>query len=111
MTKRSRFRGLIERARPQSTVIRVPSIKTFELVQWISGYVECERMDDLPAHLQDKIYKALEAKSAELKLALAIVAVGCGEEADAPDAEHRYYLRVTASEVVMIDKRQLGTKH
>lgn len=95
---------------------RLPGIRTFEMVQYISGWPASfpdtgeGTMDDLPANLQDVIYKAMERKSLEVALPLAVVKVRCDVDLDKPeDAPDRVFLHVILSEVVAADIR--ATRH
>lgn len=82
-------------------------IRTFEMTVSVTVPLE-GRIEDWPAKIQDGIYKALEAKSHEAQLPLAIVFSRCAEDHDvAKDVPGRYYLHVIASEVVMADERTL----
>lgn len=80
-------------------------IRTFELVQYISAPIECETLTDLPAQMQDAVLAALEAKSKEVELPLAIVAIVCDVDYGDTPEDDKPYLRIVASEVVMADER------
>lgn len=95
------------KARKGETRVVVGSIATFEIVQWISAGINCEKMEDLPNNMQDKIYAALEVKAQQMKMPLAIVSVRCGEETEPPDDQHRWYLHIVASEVIAADSRKI----
>jgi len=82
-------------------------IRTFEIVQYVTGFLEGS-MDDWPAQIQDVVYKALERKSHEVELPLAIVHSRCDVDHDAVDAQHKFYLHIIASEVVVADERTLN---
>lgn len=90
-------------------IVTAQPIRTFRLIQYITGYVECEQMSDLPALLQDKLYEALEAKAHEVELPLTIVAVRCDKDIDSEDPKREFFLEVIASEIVMgIDAGRLN---
>ena len=81
--------------------MRDASIRTFELVQYISGYIEgVEKMDDLPPQIQDAVMQALEVKSEEVGLPLAVVLVRCDKDLDSEDEQRQFFLHIIASEVV-----------
>lgn len=82
-------------------------IRTFELVQYISAPIECETLADLPAQMQDAVLAALEAKSKEVELPLAIVAIGCDTDYGETKEHDKPFLRIVASEVVMADERTI----
>lgn len=88
---------------------KISGIRLFEMVQYVTGYIEGE-FKDWPAQLQDPIYAALERKSDEVQLPLTIVNSGClidhGEAMDGSD--DRFYVHVIASEVVAADERTMG---
>lgn len=91
----------------------LPRVRTFEIVQYVTGYVECEKMEDLPNNIQDRIFAALEAKSKEVELPLQIVGVKCEIDVDSEDETRKFFLHVIASEIVVadirtIDKRRLN---
>jgi len=79
------------------------SIRTFELVQWLTGPLEGDKFDDYPAIIQDKVLAALEKKSDEVGLPLAILGVRCEMDYEA----NRWYLMIVASEVVVADSRTI----
>lgn len=87
-------------------------IRTFEIVQYISGPLE-GTFDDWPARIQDVVYAALERKSKEVELPLKIVGSYCGIDHDA-EAEGRpdkkFYLHIVASEIVMADDRTIDPR-
>lgn len=82
--------------------IRDVGIRTFEMIQYLSGPLPpVEKVDDLSPQMQDALMLALERKSQEVHLPLAIVALRCDVDYDKPDDDpHRYYLHVIASEIV-----------
>jgi len=80
-------------------------IRTFELVQYISAPIECETLADLPAQMQDAVLEALERKSKEVELPLALVGIVCDIDYGETPEQDRPYLRIVASEVVMADER------
>lgn len=79
----------------------IGKIRTFEIVQYISGPVSCEGMDDLPPNLQDAVYAALEKKSDEVELPLAIISVRCDKDLDSTDPTRVWFLHIVASEIVL----------
>lgn len=87
-------------------------LRTFEIVQYISGPLEGE-LADWPANIQDAVYAALEAKAKEVELPLAVVASRCDIDHDA-EAEGRptqkFFLHIVASEVVMADERTIDRR-
>lgn len=82
-------------------------IRTFEIVAYLTAPIECESMDDLPSHMQDQVYEALERKSKEVELPLTIVAVGCGIDHGETEDKDRPYIRIIASEIVVADEREI----
>ena len=85
----------------------IPTIRTFDLIVPVSGYLEGE-LDDWPAVIQDGVYMALERKAHEVELPLVIIASRGGVDEDKQDHEPgRFYVRIVASEVVMADSRTL----
>ena len=85
----------------------IPSIRTFDLIVPVSGYLE-GTLDDWPAVIQDGVYMALERKAHEIELPLVIIASRGGVDEDKQDHEPgRFYVRIVASEVVMADVRTL----
>ncbi len=82
--------------------IRDPKIRTFEIVQYITGPLEVENMSDLSQQMQDQIMAALDAKSKQVELPLAVVAVRCDFDPDVPDdSPRKFFLHVIASEIVI----------
>ena len=51
----------------------IPSIRTFDLIVPVSGYLE-GTLDDWPAVIQDGVYAALGRKTHEVELPLVIIA-------------------------------------
>lgn len=84
-------------------------IRTFEIVQYISGPLEGE-LNDWPANIQDAVYAALERKAKEVELPLAIVASRCDIDHDATDPQRKFFLHIVASEIVMADEREVKAK-
>ena len=85
----------------------IPSIRTFDLIVPVSGYLEGE-LDDWPAVIQDGVYMALERKAHEVELPLVIIASRGGVDEDKQDHEPgRFCVHIVASEVVMADARTL----
>lgn len=86
---------------------RTAQLRIFEISQVVSGFIKCETIDDLSSQMQDQIYAALEHKSREVELPLAIVLVRCDVDHDATDPRQKFFLHVVASEVVMADERTI----
>ena len=82
-------------------------VRTFEFVQNVSGYLECESMDDLSNSMQDAIYAALDRKAHEVGLPLTITGVRCGVDPDPDTPSEKFYLHIHASEIVVADSRAL----
>lgn len=78
------------------------NIRTFELLQYVSGFLE-GGIDDWPANIQDAIYKALEAKSHAVQLPLTIVMSYCDADVDSEDPRKKFFVRIIASEIVAVD--------
>lgn len=75
-------------------------IRTFEIVQYVNGYLP-GNIDDWPANVQDTILAALERKANEIELPLKIVNSYCDEDIDVlPGLGRRYFIHVVASEIV-----------
>lgn len=91
-------------------VIGQQPVRTFEILQYISGPIECESMDDLPANLQDVIFAALERKAHDVGLPLAIVAVRCDKDIDSIDETRVWFLHIVASEIVVADSRTVDIR-
>lgn len=95
-----------------SNLITQQGIRTFEILQYISAPLEGE-LADWPANIQDAVYAALERKSKDVELPLAIVASRCDIDHDA-EAEGRphqkFFLHIVASEVVMADERTIDRR-
>ena len=87
-------------------LIRPRPIRTFEITATLTGYMPGD-INDWPSNIQDAIYAALEAKSKEVQLCLAIV--GSQVKKDHGDKDDgsadRWYAHVIASEVVARDSR------
>lgn len=88
---------------------KTTAIKTFEIVQDVTGFLE-GTLDDWPAQMQDQVYKALERRAHKEQVPLKIVQSYCdcdyGEAADR--SEDRYFVRIIASEIVVADSRYLN---
>lgn len=87
-------------------------IRTFEIVQYISGPLEGE-LSDWPANIQDAVYEALELKSKQEDLPLAIVASRCDIDHDAETEgrpHQKFFLHIVASEIVMADERTIDPR-
>lgn len=83
------------------------AIRTFEIVQYVSGFMEGE-LADWPSSVQDAVAAALEKKAQEVELTLAIVGARCDidyEKAD--DDPYKYFIEIIASEVVVADARDV----
>lgn len=98
--------------------MRLPGIRTFECVVGITGWPAnfpdngIGDMDDLPANIQDGVYKAMELKSKQLALPLAVVLVRVDEDHDVPkDRPGHYFLHVVLSEVVAAPQMPRGMLH
>lgn len=83
-------------------------LRTFEIVQYVDGYIE-GTFNDWPANIQDAIFAALEWKSKQVGLPLAIVSSKCDHDPDIDDTAHprKFWLHIVASEVVMADDRTI----
>lgn len=77
-------------------------VRTFEMVQTISGRLEGE-FDDWPSHIQDAIFEAMERKAEEVGLPLAMAGSVC----DYDSIGEKWFIRVILSEVVA----KLEAKH
>ncbi len=85
-------------------------IRTFEIVQYVSGWLDGE-FSDWPAQIQDAVLAALERKSGEVGLPLAIVFSKCDHDVDLPNEHPRkFWLHIVASEVVMADARTIDPR-
>lgn len=83
-------------------------IRTFTLMAEISAPMP-GGLDDWPANIQDGIYAALEAKSKEVKLPLAIIKSWCDSDFDG-----KWYAYCLASEIVAAPanaRRAIGILH
>lgn len=81
-------------------------IRTFEIVQYVTGYLGEGDIDTWPAQIQDQVMAALEKKAKEVELPLAIIHSLCAvEPADDEGEPEKFYVRVVASEVVVADER------
>lgn len=88
---------------------RLPGIRTFETFIHIEGWPEnfppngIGEIELLPASYQDAILKAMEAKSKQLALPLAVVLVRVDEDHDVPKGTHgHFFLHIILSEVVAV---------
>ena len=85
-------------------------MRQFEIVVHVSGWLEGS-LSDWPANIQDGVYKALEDKSKEVELPLAIVFSKCDHDPDLPnDHPQKFWLHIVASEVVMADQRTIDPR-
>lgn len=85
-------------------------IRQFEIVVHVSGWLE-GTLEDWPAQIQDVVYAALERKSKEVELPLAIVFSKCDHEPTLPDDHpQKFYMHIIASEVVMADQRAIDPR-
>lgn len=82
--------------------LRDPKIRTFEIIQYITGPIECESMKDLSPKMQDQIMTALELKAQQEGLRLQIIGVRCDKDIDSTDPRRTWFLHVIASEVVIV---------
>mgnify|MGYP003439841981 CR=1 FL=1 len=92
-----------------SVSYRLPGIRTFECVVGITGWPKSfpdngvGKMEDLPENIQDGVYKAMELKSKQLNMPLAVVLLRIDEDHDVPkDAPGHFFLHIILSEVVTI---------
>lgn len=82
-------------------------IRTWTAVQYITGWVECESIDDLPPKMQDTIMKAVKKLADDVMLPLKVVHVSCDEDIDkSTDETPVYFLRIVVSEIVARVKQQ-----
>lgn len=78
------------------------NIRTFEIVQNVSGKLEGE-LKDWPQQMQDAVGLALERLSKKKEIPLAIVGSYCAWEADtvlANGTKGSWYVHIIASEIV-----------
>lgn len=92
--------------------LRAPEIRTFELIQYVSGFLDGE-LKDWPANIQDVVLEAMARKSDEVKLPLTVIASGCEFDDDPECApEKKFWVKVLLSEIVVVDMRSVeGTLH
>ncbi len=102
-------------ARRSKPELRLPGIRTFECVVGITGWPAkfpdngIGTMDDLPANSQDGVYKAMELKSKQVSLPLAVVLVRVDEDHDVPkDTPGHFFLHIVLSEVVAVPQIPKG---
>lgn len=82
-------------------------IRTFEIVQYVSGFMEGE-LKDWPASVQDAVAAALEKKAHEVELTLVVVGARCDRDYEkADDDPFKYFIEIIASEVVVADSREV----
>lgn len=101
---------------PDSVTYRLPGIRTFECIVPLTGWPKSfpedgnGKMEDLPQNIQDGVYAAMERKSLEVGLALAVVMVRMDTDHDKTEGEPGHiFLHVILSEVVTINTQ--GTRH
>lgn len=70
--------------------------RVWELLANVDGPLE-GRIDDWPAHIQDKIWQKMEALSKRVKLSVAIIHSRCDYDVDTG-----WYLDVWVSEIVAV---------
>lgn len=87
---------------PQKGGMSPTGVKTFELVQYVNGYLEGE-LKDWPANIQDAVMQALERKAREVELPLTIVGSYCDLDYGETKGQDRFFLRIIASEIVVKD--------
>lgn len=88
--------GLIEKA---------TGIKTFQMVQYVTGYLEGE-LGDWPANIQDAVLEALERLAQKVELPLTIIHSRCDiDYADEVGGKDRPFVHIIASEIVAADDR------
>lgn len=86
--------------------------RVFDMVQYITGPLEVESMNDLSQEMQDQIMAALERRSDEIGTPLVVKGVRCDHDPDLPDDHpHKFYLHVVASEIVAVVAKQRETRH
>ena len=78
----------------------VKGVRLFEMVCDVTGYPG-PVFEEWPANLQDLIYKAMEDKSREVGLPLALVL----SRADKDPDTGKFFVHVVLSEVVAVDTR------
>lgn len=85
-------------------------VRTFEIVQYVTGHMEGE-LKDWPSNVQDAVMAALEAKSDDVELPLAIVFSKCDHDPELPEGHpQRFWIHIIASEVVMADERTIDPR-
>ncbi len=82
--------------------LQTASIRTFELVANVTGYLE-GKLEDWPAMIQDKIYEAVERKADKVQLPLCVVYSCCDY-----DEDEGYFLHIILSEVILGDERTVN---
>lgn len=89
-----------------SLIQQATGIKTYEVVVYVSGYLEGE-LADWPANIQDRLLEALERKAQEVEHPLTIVHSRCDVDYGETSKDDKFYLHVIASEIVVADGRHL----
>lgn len=86
-------------------------IREFEILVYVTGWLE-GTLSDWPANVQDVVAEALERKSKEVELPLAIVYSKCDHDPDIEDIAHprKFWLHIVASEVVVADRRTIDKR-
>lgn len=75
------------------------SVRTFEIVQNVSGQLEGE-LRDWPPNIQDKVWEALDRLSKKERIPVAVVGSECGFDINDNGIGGTWYVRVLASEIV-----------
>lgn len=89
--------------------MRAPGIRTFRLIQYVTGYIEgVSTVDDLPSRMQDQVAEALERLADKYQLPLAIVRVVCDKDIDSKDPTRQFFVEVIASEVIAMAKGNMN---
>ncbi len=88
--------------------LKPKGIRTWEFIQYVTGYVQCETLDDLPNQMQDLIMLAVEKLSEKEELPMAVVMVRCDKDIDSADPLRQWFLHVIVSEIVAADERTIG---
>ncbi len=89
-----------------SLIQQATGIKTYEIVQYVSGYLDGD-LSTWPANIQDRILEALERKAQDVEHPLTIVHSRCDVDYGETSAQDRFYIHVIASEIVVADDRYM----
>lgn len=87
---------------PDKKLMTPTGVRTFEIVQYVTGYLEGE-LKDWPAQIQDAVMQALEKKAHEVELPLTIVTSYCDIDYGERPEDDKPFLRIIASEIVVKD--------